>query len=135
AERGSYIIDVWRRKATEYWKERSERDHYYWFHRLFAEACASDAKFRAIWEATPKLSADGPHCFAPYEEELLKPVSARDRLIVETAQTPMLKLTHKLPHDRGGRGTTYRWLCDRVISDFVLDTAAAARQPADQGVG
>jgi len=57
---------------------------------------------------------------------LFKPVDARDRLIVETAQTPMLKLTHKLAHERGGRGTTYRWLCDRVMSDFVLDDRAVA---------
>src|SRR5262249_39149194 len=118
--------ELWRRKALEYWKDRIERDHYFWFHRLFAEAYGSDERFRAIWDATPKLSADGPHCFAPYEEQLLKPMDARDRLIIETAQTPMLKLTHKLPHERGGSGTTYRWLCDRVMRDFVDDTAAAA---------
>jgi hypothetical protein len=136
AEPGCYIVDDWHRRVRDYWQGRAERDHYFWFHRLFAEAYGSDTKFRAIWDTTPKLSADGPHCFAPYEEELLKPVNARDRLIVETAQTPMLKLTHKLPHDRGGGGTTYRWLCDRVMSDFVLDDAitARARQPADQEV-
>jgi hypothetical protein len=136
AEPGSYVVDSWRRGVLAYWKDRAQRDDYFWFHRLFAEAYLSDATFRAIWDATPKLSADGPHCFAPYEEELLKPVSARDRLIVETAQTPMLKLTHKLPHERGGGGTTYRWLCDRVMSAFVLDdtAATAADQPADQGV-
>ncbi len=136
AERGSYIVDTWRRKVRAYWQERSERDHYFWFHRLFAQAYAADPHFRAIWDATPKLSADGPHCFAPYQEQLLKPVDPRDRLIVETAQTPMLKLTHKLAHDRGGRGTTYRWLCDRVMSDLALDetVVAPAHQPAGQGV-
>jgi Capsular polysaccharide synthesis protein len=136
AEPGSYIVDGWHRRVRDYWQGRAERDHYFWFHRLFAEAYGTDAKFRAIWDATPKLSADGPHCFAPYEEQLLKPVDARDRLVVETAQTPMLKLTHKIAHDRGGEGTTYRWLCDRVISDFVLDDAVAgrARQPAEQEV-
>jgi hypothetical protein len=136
AEPGSYIVDCWHRRVRDYWAGRTERDHYFWFHRLFAEAYGSDAKFRAVWDATPKLSADGPHCFAPYEEELFKPVNVRDRLIVETAQTPMLKLTHKISHDRGGGGTTYRWLCDRVMSDFVLDDAVAAstRQPADQEV-
>jgi hypothetical protein len=136
AEPGCYIVDCWQRRVRAYWEGRAERDHYFWFHRLFAEAYGSDAKFRAIWDATPKLSADGPHCFAPYEEELLKPVTARDRLIADTAQTPMLKLTHKLAHDRGVRGTTYRWLCDRVMGDFVLDDALAASacQPAGQGV-
>jgi hypothetical protein len=136
AERGSYIVDRWHRMVQAYWEDRAERDHYFWFHRLFTEAYGSDAKFRAIWDATPKLSAVGPHCFAPYEEQLLKPVDARDRLIVETAQTPMLKLTHKIAHERGGRGTTYRWLCDRVRNDFALDDTAAPRahQPADQEV-
>jgi hypothetical protein len=137
AERGSYLIETWRRKVLAYWKDRIQRDDYFWFHHLFADAYACDAKVRAIWDATPKLSADGPHCFAPYDEELLKPVNARDRLIVETAQTPMLKLTHKIAHERGGRGTTYRWLCDRVMSDVVRDDAvtAAAHQPNKQEVG
>src|SRR5207253_4210847 len=123
-------------RVLGYWKDRVRRDDYFWFHHLFAEAYEADPKFRAIWDATPKLSADGPHCFAPYEEQLLKPVDARDRLIVETAQTPMLKLTHKLPHDKGGSGTTYRWLCDRVMSDFVPDdcVAAAALRPEKQEV-
>jgi hypothetical protein len=136
AERGSYIVERWRRMVQGYWDGRTERDHYFWFHRLFADAYGSDPAFRATWDATPKLSADGPHCFAPYEEQLLKPVDARDRLIVETAQTPMLKLTHKIDHARGGRGTTYRWLCDRVIDDFVIDDALAAPpRPPEQATG
>ena len=136
AEPGSYVVDTWHRRVHAYWEGRAERDHYFWFHRLFAEAYRSDAKFRATWDATPKLTADGPHCFAPYEEQLLKPVDARDRLIVETAQMPMLKLTHKLPHDRAGRGTTYRWLCDRVMGDFVFDdrVASAAHRSETQEV-
>jgi len=136
AEPGSYLVEVWRRRAAAYWENRTERDHYFWFHRLFAEAYQSDAKFRAIWDATPKLSADGPHWFAPYQEQLFKPVDDRDRLIVETAQTPMLKLTHKLAHEKGGRGTTYRWLCDRVMSDFTIEDAVPTtkHQPAGQEV-
>jgi Capsular polysaccharide synthesis protein len=120
AERGSYVIDAWRRKILAYWQGRLERDHYFWFHRLFAEAYRSDAEFQAIWDATPKLSADAPHCFAPYEEQLFKPVGDLERSIVETARTPMLKLTHKVAHERGKAGTTYRWLCDRVMSDPVV---------------
>jgi Capsular polysaccharide synthesis protein len=137
AERDCYVVGVWRRKAMDYWKDRVERDDYFWFHHLFAEAYESDAKFHAIWDATPKLSADGPHCFAPYEEQLLKPVSAFDRLIVETAQTPMLKLTHKIAHEKGGRGTTYRWICDRVMSDPALEVAVAPAgvRPDEQEVG
>jgi Capsular polysaccharide synthesis protein len=115
AERGCHIIEAWRERTLAYWKDRQERDYYFWFHRLFEQAYASDVEFREIWDATPKLSADGPHCFAPYEAQLFKPVSDFDRLIVETAQTPMLKLTHKITHGGNDAGTTYRWLCDRVM--------------------
>ena len=137
AERNCYVVDVWRDKTTAYWKDRVERDHYFWFHNLFAEAYQSDAKFRAVWDATPKLSAGGPHCFAPYEDQLFKPVSAFDRLIVETAQTPMLKLTHKVAHEKGRRGTTYRWICDRVMRDPAGDQAIDPAEVAsdEQGVG
>jgi hypothetical protein len=125
AERGSHVIDAWRQKTFAYWKERQERDHYFWFHSLFEQVYASDVEFRAIWDATPKLSADGPHCFAPYEAQLFKPVSDFDRLVVETAQTPVLKLTHKIDHGANDVGTTYRWLCDRVMS------VPGAGDPAD----
>jgi hypothetical protein len=119
AETGSYVVDTWRRRTFAYWKGRIEPGDYFWFHHLFAEAYESDAKFRAIWDATPKLSADGPHCYLPYEERLFKPVSDLDRLIVETAQAPMLKLTHKVAHRKDDAGTTYRWLCNRAMSDPV----------------
>jgi hypothetical protein len=117
ADNGSYIIDAWRRKTLAYWRDRAERDQYFWFHDLFAEAYQSDQKFQAIWDATPKLSADGPHCFAPYEQQLFRSVNHHDRLIVETAQIPMLKLTHKVEHERGDSGTIYRWLCDRALTE------------------
>jgi Capsular polysaccharide synthesis protein len=122
---GSYLIDTWRRWTLAYWKDRMEPDDYFWFHHLFAEAYGEDAKFRAIWDSTPKLSADGPHCFMPYQERLFKPLNDLDRLIVETAQTPMLKLTHKVAHREDDAGTTYRWLCDRAMRGPVVDSTAA----------
>ena len=125
AEGGSYIIDTWRRRTFAYWKDRMERDAYFWFHYLFADAYEADATFRAIWDATPKLSADGPHCFIPYEERLFKPPNDLDRLVVETAQTPMLKLTHKVAHRKDDAGTTYRWLCDRAMRDPVVGSTLA----------
>ncbi len=128
AEPGCYVTEVWHRKVRAYWQTRTERDDYFWFHHLFAEAYGADPRFRAIWDKTPKISADRPHCLAPYEEQLLKPVDARDQLIVETAQVPVLKLTHKIAHYRGGPGTTYRWLCDRVVGDRVLGDHAGAAQ-------
>jgi hypothetical protein len=122
-ERGCYLVEAWRRKILTYWQGRRERDDYFWFHHLFGEAYESDPAFRAIWDATPKHSAADPHCLAPYDEQLFKPVSDRDRSIVETARIPMLKLTHKVAHARGGPGTTYRWLCERVMCSDLLSKA------------
>ena len=70
--------------------------------------------FKAIWDETPRLPAEGPHSFLPYGPRLFGPVTDFHRLIVETVQTPLLKLTHKLDHRRGRPGTAYRWLCDRA---------------------
>jgi hypothetical protein len=111
---GNYIVQNWLARCTAYWSGRKERDHYYWLHRLFAEAYENDVRFRKEWDATPKLSADGPHCFVPSRETLFRPVDNFHRLIVETAQTPVLKLTHKLDHSLGKPGTAYHWLCERV---------------------
>lgn len=111
---GSRIIETWRNDTLAYWHDRTERHTYYWHHGLFAQAYERDADFKAIWDATPKLSADGPHCFVPSRETLFQPVGPFHRLIVETAQTPLLKLTHKLDHAKGVAGTAYRWMCERM---------------------
>jgi Capsular polysaccharide synthesis protein len=129
AETDSYIIRAWRKKAYGYWKKRAELHHYYWLHRAFAKVYEADARFRRNWDATPKLSADGPHSFVPYEEHLLGPVGWYHRLIVETAQTPMLKLTHKIDVERAGLDATYHWLCNRLPS-----LALAEFPPQDQPV-
>jgi hypothetical protein len=109
-----HIPRVWLKRSHEYWEDRTKPDHYYWLHRLFADLYRGDGMFRAIWDETPRLSADGPHSFLPYRTSLLGPVSDFHRLVVDTIQTPMLKLSHKIDHSRGRPGTVYRWLCDRA---------------------
>jgi hypothetical protein len=121
APKGSHIADAWLRAGYEYWQTHAKREPFYWHHAVFAALHSRDQEFRRIWDATPKLSADatpklsahGPHSLVPYEQ-LLAPLTATQRFIVETAQTPMLKLTHKIDHQQGIAGTAYRWLCDRV---------------------
>jgi Capsular polysaccharide synthesis protein len=103
-----------------YWSNRTERDNYHWHHRLFAEAYEQNAQFKQIWDATPKLSADGPHCFVPSRETLFRPVNAFHCLIVESAQYPVLKLTHKLDHHLAVSGTAYRWMCEHVQHDVPV---------------
>jgi hypothetical protein len=112
ANRGGYIPSEWLRRSYGYWRGRTRRDPYFWHHHLFAEAYREDTRFRYIWDNTPKLSANLPHCFVPYAQ-LFSPPSPRQRLIVDSAQTPLLKLTHKIDHRLGTPGTAYRWLCER----------------------
>lgn len=113
ADTQTHIIRCWREQAYAYWKSRTERDDYFWVHRLFEETYNSDRTFRDLWDKTPKLSADGPHSFQP-PECLLGPVTDFHRLVVETAQTPMLKLSHKLDHNAVAEDSVYRWLCRRL---------------------
>jgi len=124
AEEDSYLVEVWRRDALAYWKNRDERDHYFWFHRLFEAAYASDRRFREIWDVVPKVSAKDPHYFLPYEKHLFRSVNDFDRLTVEAARVPVLKLSHKVPHVNGVNGTVYRWLCDRIMSGPSWDADA-----------
>jgi hypothetical protein len=111
---GSPLVNRLDDAVTLYWSDRrAEPDDYFWFHYLFGDLCNSDPEFQHRWDLVPKLSAAGPHCFAPYDEHMLKPISHTHRLIVETAQVPVLKLTHKIDHSNRV-GTAYRWLCART---------------------
>ena len=96
AAANNHIIERWRELALKYWNHRSVRDDYFWFHHLFAAGYGEGSQFRAIWDAVPAISADGPHHYLPYETRLLAPVSSDDRLLVDNASAPLLKLTHKL---------------------------------------
>jgi hypothetical protein len=109
----SPVISRWRDLTKAYWAVRTERDAYFWAHYLFAKAYETDDEVRCIWDSTPKISADGPHSFVPYQETLFGPVTDRARSIVETAPFPMLKLTHNLRPIVRDYVALYQWLCDR----------------------
>ncbi len=113
---GSPVIAEWQNKAKEYWRDRSAPDTYFWMHYLFADLYHSNDECRRIWDETPKRSADGPHALVPYERTLPAPPTDRMRGLVEAAEVPLLKLTHKVDHALGNEGSTYRWLCDREFS-------------------
>jgi len=108
------IVHLWRLAADRYWTGRDERDNYFWAHILFAQAYEQDAQVRALWDATPKISADGPHCAIPYAETLLGPPSEQMIEVVRAARWPMLKLTHKLDWPETLEGTFAGWLIDRL---------------------
>ncbi len=98
ATKGSYVVEHWSRLTAEYWNSRNELHHYFWFNYLFADVYNSDAKFREIWDATPKISADGPHYFRPYKVKLARPISRNDKIIIDRAAFPVFKLTHKFDY-------------------------------------
>lgn len=113
----SYIVDALFQRIRLYWTDRNgEPDDYFWFHHIFREAYDTDPEFKRLWDLAPKLSAIAPHYFSPYEVSLPGPVTPSHRLLVETAQTPVIKLTHKLDHSAVSENSTYRWLCARMPS-------------------
>jgi hypothetical protein len=109
----SQVILRWRDLTQSYWAAQTERDAYFWLHYLFAKAYETDDEVRRIWDSTPKISADGPHSFVPYQETLFGPVTDRALSIVELAPFPLLKLTHRLRPVVRDYVTLYRWICDR----------------------
>jgi Capsular polysaccharide synthesis protein/Polysaccharide pyruvyl transferase len=115
SEPASPVLRAWKRRMEAFWRQRLETEDYFWFHHLFELAYNEDPSVRATWEAVPKISADGPHCFSPYDENLLGPIDSDRLRIVETAKTPVLKLTHKIHHSRGTAGTAYRYFCNREL--------------------
>lgn len=126
AVQGSGIGQRWRAATWAYWATRTSRDHYFWFHRLFAECHAADPWFREAWDAVPTLSALGPHRFEPYEPRLAEPPTADDESFLAAPDVPVLKLTHKRPPPEAPAGSVARWLCDRAwaIRPRSADTSA-----------
>jgi len=95
SEPNGYIINKWWSAVFEYWKEHHNRHHYFWFHYLFNDLYSSDKEFKNIWDACPKLSANGPHRFTPYSS-LYEEVKADDITAINSRKFPIFKLTHKL---------------------------------------
>ncbi|TIW78284.1 MAG: hypothetical protein E5V51_26480, partial [Mesorhizobium sp.] len=102
----------WRQLVHQHWQNRAVDPDYFWFHHLFGQAYQNSRKFRVLWDQVPKISAGGPHIFAPYETRLLGAISEEDREIVSLAKIPILKLTHKVDHSAVREGSIYQFLCN-----------------------
>ena len=96
AAKGNYIVEKWSDATQQYWQERSAREHYFWFHYLFADCYRMDPFFKKMWDNTSKISADGPHYYSPYNHKLNMQATGEDRVLIDTPNAPLLKLTHKL---------------------------------------
>ncbi|MER8848736.1 MULTISPECIES: capsular polysaccharide synthesis protein [Mesorhizobium] len=112
ASQSSYLIYEWRRLVHQHWLNRADDPDYFWFHHLFGQAYQNSRKFRVLWDRVPKISANDPHIFAPYETRLLGAISEEDREIISLAKIPILKLTHKVDHSAAREGSIYQFLCD-----------------------
>lgn len=109
----SYIVKSWCERTLEYWRARDSCDEYFWFHFLFGDAYNSDDHFRIIWDRTPKISAQLPHFFAPYEKTFFE---KNTRQIIDSMQNPkppMFKLTHKYDYRRDKSDTVLDYLLYR----------------------
>jgi hypothetical protein len=113
---GNALVERWAARTRAYWSGRAERGHYFWFHHLFAACYASDAAFRAVWDATPEILAGGACVYEPYLENLWGPASERDRRLVERPFTPLVKLTRRLPPGEYPPQSALRYLCERALA-------------------
>lgn len=98
-------------RVQDYWRDRSAPDHYFWLHRLFAEAYRDRGTVRDVWNATPKLRSDGPHYFVPYDRRLAAPMTRRARARVLSAADPVYKLSHRVRPSGPGRQTVHDFFC------------------------
>jgi hypothetical protein len=94
AEPGNDLVRRWAEATLEYWKERRQRHHYYWFHYLFGAEYEKDPVFRSVYDNMSKISADGPHYYVPYHDKLPQPLTEPDQRVISGVEAPLLKLTH-----------------------------------------
>jgi hypothetical protein len=109
----NYVIKRWAENTVEYWVSRKQRDHYFWFHYLFGAEYDINPAFRSIYDKMPKISADGPHYFIPQHVKLWAPLVESDRIVIEDANSPILKLSHKLPDGGYPKGSVADYFCKR----------------------
>jgi len=87
---------------------------YFWFHFLFEQIYLHDENFKAMWDATPKLSADIPHTllfagiYSPLNEELKAHIDAK--------ASPVYKLSWKENIPEGLDGTVAGYLFDQLVN-------------------
>ena len=60
---------------------------------LFGKLYKSDNKFKELWDATPKISSDGPHYIQHHG--LLNQLSNKVKNHIKKVKTPIYKLSYK----------------------------------------
>jgi Capsular polysaccharide synthesis protein len=114
AKSDNYIVQRWAERTLEYWEGRRYRHHYFWFHYLFGTEYEKDQAFRIIYDKIPKISAAGPHYYVPQNVALWAPLTERDEQVISGIETPLLKLSHRLPQGEYPTGSVADYLCKRL---------------------
>jgi len=114
SSQSNYIVEKWEQETTRYWMTRDERHHYFWFHYLFGNLYRDNKKFRHMWDLIPKISADKPHYFIPYEHKLHRQITLEDKGVIENEGVPVFKLTHKIEKEITNRETVIEYLLSRI---------------------
>ena len=92
---GHRIVEQWRAASLGYWAGREARHVYFWCHGLFGQLLDLDLRFRADWEAVPRISARHRLHFGPGDTALLSPPPADLEELLARPPAPVFKLTHK----------------------------------------
>ena len=129
AEKGSRIVEHWRAASWAYWQGRQDRDSYFWVHELFAAIHAQDAGVRALWGATPAISARNSFHFGPEADSLKQKPAPEIEADLADPPVPVFKLTHKFATPLGPESLFAR-LCafaEAVAGDMPQQPKVSAR--------
>lgn len=117
---GNRIVAKWASSVSDYWRDRTRSDDYFWFHHLFGDLYSIDREFRAAWDEVPRISAGGPHSVL---DHIYEPASTSLSKINWTI--PVFKLTHRIDPNRYRSGC----LLDAIIHRLDFSTEAKAAWP------
>ncbi len=81
---------------------------YFWFHYLFENIYLRDNQFKAMWDSTPKLSADTPHRLQNIG--LFARLDDQTKAEIDNKISPVYKLTWKFAAEACKEGTVLDYL-------------------------
>lgn len=117
---GNALLSRWAARALRYWRGRSASDDYFWVHHEFGQLCSIDAEARAVWNAVPKISADGPHSV----QRVGMGAPSAEALTTIDWSTPVFKLTYRLDDESYRPGA--------LAHDMLQATPLPAPAPAPE---
>lgn len=81
---------------------------YFHFHYMFAKLVEDDLLFAKIWDETPKIPADIPHKIL--HSKMLQPLTTELKEHIDSAKSPLYKLSWKYDHNKYHNGCTLHYL-------------------------